>query len=106
MSDKPTKTEDEYFAREEALKLHKLHKDKLREAKAEDRDQAKELHFMKCSKCGWDLETIKWRDVEVEKCFHCGAIVLDDGELEKLAGSEHESTWLSDMFGLFKSGGE
>ena len=34
------------------------------------------------------LQTIRWRNVDVEKCFRCGAILLDDGELEKLAGKE------------------
>lgn len=102
MSDKPSHTEDEYFAREEALKLQKIHKEKINEAGQEEQDQRKQLHFMKCPKCGWDLETMKWRAVEVDKCFHCGVIVLDDGELEKLAGKEHDESWVSSMFGLFK----
>jgi hypothetical protein len=102
MSDKPSHTEDEYFAREEALKLQKIHKEKIAEADQSDQDKRKELHWMKCPKCGWDLETIKWRDVDVDKCFHCGVIVLDDGELEKLAGNEHEESWVNSVFTLFK----
>ena len=43
---------------------------------------------MKCGKCGYDMQTIRWRNVDVEKCFRCGAILLDDGEREKLAGKE------------------
>ena len=82
MSDKKTPAEEEYFAREEAEKLHRLHQEKL---KAQDKAAAeaeKKLHWMKCSKCGYGLETVRWRAVDVDKCFRCGAIVLDDGELE------------------------
>jgi len=102
MSDKPSHSEDEYFAREEALKLQKIHHDKIKQADKAEQDKLKELHWMKCPKCGWDLETIKWRAVDVDKCFHCGVIVLDDGEIEKLAGEEHEESWVSSLFGLFK----
>jgi hypothetical protein len=103
MSDKPTAGEDEYFARESALKLQKLHKEKIEDHDREEQAKLKALHFMKCPKCGWDLETIKWRSVDVDKCFHCGVIVLDDGEMEKLAGGEHEESWVGSVFSLFKS---
>lgn len=96
-----SKQEDEYFAREEALKLHKIHTDKVKELNAAELEERKKLHYMHCAKCGYDLETIKWRNVQVEKCFHCGAIVLDDGELETLAGEEHDKGFLSSVFELF-----
>jgi Zn-finger nucleic acid-binding protein len=57
---------------------------------------------MKCPKCGYDLETIKWRNVDIDKCFRCGVIALDDGELETLAGSEQPGGLLSSFKGLFK----
>lgn len=99
---KPSRAEDEYFAREDAEKMHRLHKEKLEELSKQDLEERKRLHYMKCSKCGYDLETITWRRVEVEKCFHCGAIVLDDGELEKLAGEEHQGSFLREVFDLFR----
>jgi hypothetical protein len=104
MSDKPSAAEDEYFAREEALKLQKIHKEKIAEHDEDAQKKLKELHWMKCPKCGWDLEHIKWRDVDVDKCFHCGVLVLDDGEIEKLAGAEHDESWVSSVFSLFKGG--
>jgi ferredoxin-like protein FixX len=94
--------EDEYFAREEALKLHKLHADKVQALETADLEERKKLHYMHCPKCGYDLETITWRTVNVEKCFHCGAIVLDDGELETLAGEEEDHGFLRSFFELFK----
>jgi hypothetical protein len=100
---KPTAAEEDYFAREEAEKLHRLHQERLRQETAKQHDDRKALHFMKCSKCGWDLQTIAWRDVEIEKCFHCGVVVLDDGELEKLAGREDPESWVKGVFDLFRA---
>ena len=94
--------EKEYFAREEAEKLRRLHADRLKEVDAEEKDKRKKLHWMHCPKCGWDLQTINWRDVEVEKCFHCGVIVLDDGEIERLAGEEVEGSMMRSLFAFFK----
>lgn len=102
MAEKPTRTEDEYFAREDAEKLHRIHQEKLKEVSDKEMAERKKLHWMKCSKCGYDLQTIKWRQVEVEKCFNCGAIVLDDGELEKLAGREEQGGFLREVFEMFR----
>lgn len=102
MPEKPSKSEDEFFAREEAEKLHKLHAEKVKQQSKQQADEQKKLHWMKCSKCGYDLQTITWRAVDVEKCFRCGAIVLDDGELEKLAGKEEAGQFMSSFIGIFK----
>jgi hypothetical protein len=98
---KPSGNEDEFFLREEAEKLHRLHTEKLRTSDAAKDAADKALHWMKCSKCGYGLETIRWRSVEIEKCFRCGVVVLDDGELEKLAGSEGDSTFFASFKTLF-----
>lgn len=102
MTDKPTRNEDEFFAREEAEKLHKLHSEKLKAISKDKQEAEKKTHWMKCGKCGYDLQTIRWRNVDVDKCFRCGAILLDDGELEKLAGQEDSKQFVSSFLGLFK----
>ncbi len=102
MVDKPTRNEEEFFAREEAEKLHKLHQEKLKDLDKTKELAEKKLHWMKCPKCGYGLEVIKWRAVEVDKCFRCGVIVLDDGELEQLAGKENDDGFFSTFSGLFK----
>jgi uncharacterized protein len=102
VTEKPTKNEDEFFAREEAEKLHRLHVEKMKERTQEQMDAEKKAHWMKCGKCGYDLQTIRWRNVDVDKCFRCGCILLDDGELEKLAGEENSGQFVSSFLGLFK----
>lgn len=59
---------------------------RTQELKAEELEALKRLHWMRCAKCGSELEEIVFRGVKVDKCFVCGGVYLDDGELEQLAG--------------------
>lgn len=85
---KPSGSEDEYFAREEAAKLQRQALEQARTLAVEERAERKRLHFMKCPKCGFDLKEVPYRDITMDKCFECGGIFLDDQELEQLIGHE------------------
>jgi len=87
---KPTSKEEEYFAREEAIKLRKLAQKVKAEISADERERLKALHWMRCPKCGMEMKTIKLNQVDIDKCFSCGGIYLDDGELEKVSGRPTE----------------
>ena len=50
-----------------------------------EREALKKLHHMHCPKCGSALDEITFRGVRVDKCFACGGVWLDDGELEELS---------------------
>jgi len=82
---KPSQSEEEYFAREEALKKQKLALEQTKKMLERERRELKDLHFMHCPKCGMDLHAIVFRGVEIDRCFHCHGTWLDAGELEKLA---------------------
>ena len=96
---KPSSTEEEYFAREEAEKKRKLHADKAKELSATEKDELKKLHYMKCPKCGMDLMTLEYRGIEIDKCTACAGVWLDDGELEKVSGEEG---YLRSVFSFFR----
>ena len=49
---------------------------------------------------GHGLDTIKFRDVAIDKCFHCNGTWLDAGELERLAG--HDDNLLHRIAAVFK----
>jgi DNA-directed RNA polymerase subunit RPC12/RpoP len=53
---------------------------------AEERERLKKLHWMRCPKCGAELDELEFRGVKIDKCLTCGGAFLDDGELEELAG--------------------
>jgi hypothetical protein len=92
--------EEEYFAKEDREKLAKLKAKQEAEAAAKARIARKEAHFNKCGKCGADMDTHPFRGVEIEICPECGAVLLDNGELEKLAGTD-EGGMLSKMLSIF-----
>lgn len=106
MSTKPTNAEEEYFAREEIEKRYKLAAEQAAKRKTDDAAALKAAHFMKCPKCGNDLQAIKFRDVEIDKCFSCNGSWLDAGELEKLAGKEDEHGVLSAVVRAFRRSNE
>ena len=102
MTDKPTHAEDEYFAREDALKKQKLALDQQRAMAEQSKDALRKLHEMKCPKCGMDLHTIKFHNFDIDRCFSCGGHWLDAGELEKLAAPEHGAV-MSSVLNWFKT---
>ena len=81
---KPSSSEEEYFAREEAEKKRKLALEVKRQTAQAELDRLRELHHMRCPKCGLELQSIRMRSVDVDACMSCGGFWLDKGELEKL----------------------
>ncbi|MEZ4323513.1 MAG: zf-TFIIB domain-containing protein [Myxococcota bacterium] len=80
--------EEEYFAKEDREKLAKL-KAKADAEKAEaEKEERKALHWNRCGKCGQAMDTKPFRGIEIEVCPDCNAVLLDPGELEKLAGED------------------
>ena len=98
MSD--VRPEDDYFARLELEKKRKLRKKRSEALDESHIKERKELHFNKCGKCGDEMETVPFRGVEVEICPSCGAVLLDSGELQTLAG-EDKGGAISSFFSVF-----
>jgi hypothetical protein len=80
MSDKPSKNEDEYFARRDA-ELLRQQRAAAQQAAAETERKS---HYMKCPKCGYDLITGEWDGIQIDQCTHCHGIWFDAGEAEAL----------------------
>jgi len=97
---KPSHEEEEFFAKEEANRLHALAQERARKMKEEEVEKLKQLHYIKCPKCGFDLKSIQFKGLAIDKCFHCNGTWLDAGELETLAGKE--SDFLHRVVAVFK----
>ncbi len=91
-------SEEEFFHRQQVEQLAKLREVAAIESAEAALAAAKELHFHKCGKCGADMETKLFKGVEIELCPSCGAVLLDPGELEQLAGKD-ESGFFAGLFG-------
>lgn len=96
---KPSEQEEEYFARQQAELKRKLAEEARRKLEAEERDHARQLHYMKCPKCGMDLQEITFSEVRVDKCFSCGGLWLDAGELDRILNTE--TGFLRRLRGIF-----
>ena len=91
--------EKEYFARQDARRSRQLEDERQARLLEEERARARVLHFMKCPKCGMELEEIAVGGVRVDKCSGCEGIWLDKGELEVMKG---ESGFMERLLGVFR----
>lgn len=101
MAEKPSREEDDYFARQEYEKLRDLANKKKGEMADEDTVALKDLHWMHCPKCGHELITIGLHGVEVDRCEHCNGLWLDAGELEQVMARDGGSP-LKKLLEVFK----
>ena len=78
--EKPSRNEDEYFAKQNLEIIHEM-RVKL---DAERKKAEREAHQNKCPRCGGDLKETHAEHVRIDECGDCGGIWLDKGELEQL----------------------
>jgi len=97
---KPSEKEEEYFARLELERRKKLEEEKQKKLAEDEKRKLKELHYMRCPKCGMELSEIDYKGIKVDKCFNCEGIWLDAGELEAVSKLEKNS--IDKLFSLFK----
>ncbi|HEX8908735.1 MAG TPA: zf-TFIIB domain-containing protein [Anaeromyxobacteraceae bacterium] len=98
---KPSTTEDEYFVREDAEKKRKLALQAKKETELAEQQRLKALHFMRCPKCGMEMHEVRLRGVDVDVCFACNGVFLDQGELEHLQKPESKGV-MSAILNWFK----
>jgi uncharacterized protein with PIN domain len=100
MSKKPSEKEEEYFIRMEFERKKKVEEEKHQKLREEEKKKLRDLHFMRCPKCGMELIEIDYQRIKVDKCSECQGVWLDAGELEAVAGLE--KTTLDRFFSVFK----
>jgi hypothetical protein len=98
---KPTESEEEYFARMEYEKKKKIEDEKFRILTEQAKKELRDLHYMRCPKCGMELIEIDYKGIKVDECSQCRGIWLDAGELNAI--SRFEKGALDKLFSVFKS---
>lgn len=99
-TNRPSVSEEEYFARHEAeLRRVKALETQRQMAQAE-RERLKALHYLRCPKCGMALETVTLQGVQIDRCYSCNGTWLDEGELDHLAGKD--PGFLQKLVGIFR----
>ena len=111
MSSDNRKKEDEWFVRHEKeliknLKREREHREKEMAAamKAAEARKLKELHWMKCPKCGSDMKERQIEHIHVEECTLCQGLHMDRGELEALLMKQRRepTSFMKKLLGLGK----
>jgi len=100
MVGKTSEKEEEYFARMEFERRRKIMEEGNKKTTEEGKRKLKELHYMRCPKCGMELIEIAYRGIKIDECSECKGIWLDAGELEVIA--KLEKTGLDKFFSTFK----
>ena len=91
MDDLSRQRENDWFRENEKKLLEEARRAReAREAErkaketAAERQKLKDLHYMKCPKCGHDLKEETLENVQLDRCTFCEGIFLDPGELDQL----------------------
>jgi hypothetical protein len=84
----PSEKEQQYFLEQEAKRLVEESRRAAAQLAESEKKRLKELHFMHCPKCGQQLATEKYGQVEVDVCGGCRGLWLDADELTAILGSE------------------
>ena len=81
--EKPSRNEDEYFARQNQEQIREMRaKLDAERKKAEKAERA--AHLDKCPRDGAALKEQHIENVKIDECPECGGVWLDKGELEQL----------------------
>jgi hypothetical protein len=80
MDEKPSRNEDEYFAKQNLEKIHEMRM----KLDAERKNAERQAHLNKCPRCGGDLKEHHAEHVKIDECSDCGGIWLDKGEFDQL----------------------
>jgi hypothetical protein len=89
--DEDRRREDEWFRANEAKLIEearqarkKREQERAAQEAAGERARLRDLHFMKCPKCGHDMKEEDLAAVRVDRCSFCEGIFFDAGELDQV----------------------
>ncbi|HTS88227.1 MAG TPA: zf-TFIIB domain-containing protein [Gemmatimonadales bacterium] len=81
---KPSRNEEEYFAKLEAERMERKRQELARLAE----DAERKTHHMRCPKCGGHLVTEEFHRVQIDRCPDCHGVWFDQGELDHAMAHE------------------
>lgn len=87
--------EEEYFHRKNQELLAKKREELDAQRRAQEAAQLKELHWMRCPKCGQQMVEEGRKGIKIDHCTGCGGIFFDKGELDLLLTAEEPAGLLS-----------
>ncbi len=80
--------EEEYFYRKNQELLAKKRAELDAQRQSQESVQLKELHWMRCPKCGQQMVEEDRSGLKIDRCTGCGGVFFDAGELDLLLDAE------------------
>lgn len=109
MDDLSRQRENDWFRENEKKLLEEARrareareKERLAKETASERQRLRDLHYMKCPKCGHDLKTESLDGIEIDRCSFCEGFFVDAGELEQLFLARQQGQRQSFLRGLLR----
>ena len=91
------KREDEWFRANERRLIEEARvarerreNERAQKEAVSERERLKQLHHMKCPKCGHDMKEEDLQGVKVDRCSFCEGIYFDAGELDQVLLKKEE----------------
>ena len=89
--------EEEYFYRKNQELLAKKRAELDAQRQSQESAQLRELHWMRCPKCGHELVEEERSGIKVDRCKRCGGVFFDQGELDLLLQAEEPAGFLAGL---------
>ena len=93
--------EEEYFFKKNKELLGKMRGELDAKRAEQEARSTQNQHWMKCPKCGKDMEEVELTGIKVDQCTACMGIYFDKGELELLLGAQEPSGFMGGLKRLF-----
>jgi hypothetical protein len=94
--------EEEYFYKKNKELIEKMRKERNAERAAQEEKARKMAHWMRCPKCGDDLEEVEHLGIKIDRCKSCSGLFFDRGELEIVLQSREPKGFLGGLRKVFK----
>ncbi|HMC34482.1 MAG: hypothetical protein E6J84_12335 [Deltaproteobacteria bacterium] len=101
--ERPSNFEDEYFARENAERLRKLHYEEQKRLRQSEKDALRALHAGRCSQCGALMVPEDAGGVRILHCPACGGAFLDKATWDFLHAHSEPHRVIDAVLNWFKS---
>jgi len=91
--------EEHHFQKKDRELIAKMRAKADEQRREHERLHRQQQHWMKCPKCGQDMQESEMGPLFVDKCPECKGVYFDAGELEILLALERDQSLLGRLFG-------
>ena len=100
---KPSDQEEEYFKREDAERLRKLHAEEQARLKAGEKEALRKQHAGRCANCGALMVPEQISGATILHCPACGGAFLDRKSWEYIHAHAEPHSVMASVLNWFKS---